>query len=297
MLLTSCSQFHKSNCVEPQHLSQVDETALKFKWNVTQMDEISTKLKWHENKEEVDVFSYLEDAVARDDLDTVKCLVEHGANLTRTTIKTWLLDRLEHIWCVDNVLTSAWSIRMVKYLIKHGGNINQGSGKYCETLLWKAALAGNFELVKFCVRNGANVNQIYHGWPAEGMVASTALEVACEHSGSNTQSGGSDRCSKPEYVNIIKFLVANGALVNRSYSYEDAALAGAVRAKNKEVVKFLLKHGASRNMQYVLNPPPTPAEIDAVLAQDRETMDTAIPVQENKRRVSTFSTRHPNSRK
>jgi ankyrin repeat protein len=46
-------------------------------------------------------------------------------------------------------------------------------------------------------------------------------------------------------VKIIKFLVANGALVNRQYSCEDAALAGAVRAKNKEVVKFLLKHGAS----------------------------------------------------
>jgi ankyrin repeat protein len=100
------------------------------------------------------------------------------------------------------------------------------------------------------------------------MAASTALEVACEQSGSNTQCCGYEISSKPEYVKIIKFLVANGALVNRPDSYEGAALAGAVRAKNKEVVKFLLKHGASRNMQQNLNPPPTPAEIDAILAQD-----------------------------
>jgi ankyrin repeat protein len=268
MLLTSCSQFHKNNCVEPQHLSHVDETALKFKWNVTQMDEIAAKLKWHENKDDVDVFPYLEAAVARDDFDTVKCLVEQGANITRTSIQTFHLDRIEHIWCVDNVLTSARSVRMAEYLINHGANINQGSGMFYETLLWKAALAGDFEIVKFCVRNGANINETYHGWAGEGMVASTALEVACEHSGPNTLDCGDAKSSRPEYVKIIKFLVANGALVNRPYSYEDAALAGAVRAKNKEVAKFLLKHGASRNMQYVLNPPPTPAEIDAVLAQD-----------------------------
>jgi ankyrin repeat protein len=180
--------------------------------------------------------------------------------MTRTSIDMLYFDRPEYHLTIDNVLARAKSVRMAEYLVKHGANINQGTGVFFETLLWNAAMAGDFELVKFCVQNGANINQEYCGWMGEGMVSTTALEAACSKPDKLNTSDGV--CSNPEYMKIIKFLVAHGALINRPYSYENSALTRAVRAKNKEVVRFLLKHGATINTQTILERPITQAEID-----------------------------------
>jgi ankyrin repeat protein len=186
--------------------------------------------------------SLLQLAVKNDQFETVRYLVKHGAKIVQTFDDVITLARPEHFLNTENALTYAKTPRMAQFLIDHGADINVGSGYNRRTLLFESARRGDLELVKFCIRNNSDVNQPLRGSLCEGISRATALEVACQCCG---ESRPDDVCQNPQYVTIIKFLVQNGALINREDAYDDNALVGAVLSKNKEVVEFLLKNGAN----------------------------------------------------
>ncbi|OAL23187.1 hypothetical protein AYO20_11055 [Fonsecaea nubica] len=106
------------------------------------------------------------------------------------------------------------------------------------TPLQAAASRGDQELVALLLSKGADINQ-----PARGVLGKTALQAAC----------GWDAISMAEIkikLNLVKFLIAQGANVNAPPSDDDfgvTALQAAVMCGDLEIVILLLTHRARVN--------------------------------------------------
>ncbi len=98
----------------------------------------------------------LQGAVKKNDMDLVKLIINHGAEINRT-------GTLQGIGTPLGISLGNNNISMVEFLISQGASVN---GRYIsgDTYFGLVAAGGNLPLVKILIQNGANINeQNYRG--------------------------------------------------------------------------------------------------------------------------------------
>jgi len=153
--------------------------------------------------------------------EIVQLLLDYGANIdvyTRGDIKRILQRAVENN-----------HIEIVQLLLSYRAEIN-ASDKYGNTALHTAAIYGHIEIARFLIANGADVN-------AKNQWGETPLYEAIK--GTYFGGGGS--------VKLAELLLNHGVDINAIINdKEETPLLLAVKNREKEIVKLLLKRGANR---------------------------------------------------
>ena len=205
-------------------------------------------------------------SVAFDILSPLEIAAHHGCltffkKITRQNEKTSILDYngYQHLLLIAS---KQGNLEIVKYLLsdckfnvecKSKITYNAHQTKYLVSPLWCAAVSGKLEVVKFLVEFGANVN-------SESDTGSTLVGSACFNSHIDivkflVRNGGDIHRPSPnsfgtplinsiQSVVLCEFLLQNGANVNAQDRVGSTALHYAVREKQLETTKLLLKYGA-----------------------------------------------------
>ena len=116
------------------------------------------------------------------------------------------------------------NVRIVKYLVSQGANVNHDDNYDGLTPLIYASRDGHLDIVKYLVSHGANVNP-------DDNIGFTPLSVA----------------SSNENWDIVKYLVEHGANVNYHANNYPTPLIYASEKGHLEIVKYLVEHGADVN--------------------------------------------------
>ncbi|KAH8817552.1 hypothetical protein DL96DRAFT_389588 [Flagelloscypha sp. PMI_526] len=119
--------------------------------------------------------------------------------------------------------SSKRNLKIVRFLLERGANVNAHGGMY-GSALQAGAEAGSLEIVRFLVERGADVN-------ASGGTYASALQAG----------------AKAGSLEIVRFLVEQGAEVNASGGEHGSALQAAALHGSLETVRFLVEKGADVN--------------------------------------------------
>ncbi|RAO74266.1 uncharacterized protein BHQ10_010278 [Talaromyces amestolkiae] len=206
-------------------------------------------------------------------LDTVKCLIEQGANinfqdrrfgsaLAAAAAGYESIEKVQYLVeqgaNVNEILqaghygsalaaaANSGFLDTVKYLVEQGANVNQSlqAGDYGSALAAAAAGYGSIEKVQYLVEQGANVNQILQVGHYGSALAAAAH---CNLAATNYELAVLEGYRKIEKV---QYLVEQGANVNQSLQagcYGSALAAAAAGYKNKNMVKYLIYLGAKED--------------------------------------------------
>lgn len=147
-------------------------------------------------------------------------------------------------------LATSGDIKRIKELIEKGADVNSISDDG-ESLITSASWGGQWELVRFLGENGGNVNGMT-GYRALGNAAyGGSLDTVkyLVEEGSCMETEGEEatplqRASAQGHLEIIQYLVTNGANVNTKNKYGYTALMEAAKSGSLEIVKFLVEKGA-----------------------------------------------------
>lgn len=143
----------------------------------------------------------------KEKFDVISYLVKKGANVNQEDYNG------------DTPLTIAinkGNIKIIKFLIESGANLNLRENSYYGTPLILAADLGNLEIVSYLVKKGANINE-------KGKYGYSALMVA----------------SQKGHIEIVKFLVNNGANIHLKNISGDTALKYATNNGKHDIVSYL----------------------------------------------------------
>ena len=189
-------------------------------------------------------------AVSYSRWDSVKMLVEHGAdvNINIPIYRTALQAASHH-----------GQVEIVKLLLEHGANVNSGSVSSGYSLQ-EAAHHGQAETVKLLLEHGADVNAL-------GGKYRTALQAALRHgqveiaklllsNGANFNKAAVNNelveASRHGQIKIVKLLLLEycadvNADVNTRGELYSESLHAALSRDSFEIVQLLLEHGAKAN--------------------------------------------------
>ena len=149
-------------------------------------------------------------------IDTVKYLVEQGADIHAQDGNMALM-----------YIVRQGEMDVVKLLVEHGADIHARDNTiYFKTLLMNAAKNGHTGIVKYLVDLGADLNALDSS-------GSTALVWAIIG----------------EHTDMVKYLVDLGADINARGIRGRTALMWAVMGEDTDIVKYLVEQGASINIQ------------------------------------------------
>jgi ankyrin repeat protein len=157
----------------------------------------------YENKNEESASTPLEAAVLKGDIDTVRILLDAGANPNPS------------VWHETPVLVSAarkGQVEIVQVLIAAGANVNRG---FDELPLHTAAEEGHLAVVRFLLEAGANIE----GYEEDNWTA--LMDASCAG-----------------HLSVVQFLVEQGADVN-AWSQGETPLMLAARNVHREIYEFL----------------------------------------------------------
>ncbi len=174
-----------------------------------------------------DLFSYytvpLREAFAKHDKETVRLLVEHGANVNMEGTNSGNGLIFDVIFNEDHDL--------LRMLLQHGAH--QSPDRDGATPLHRAAELGDAKAMRILLEYGAKVNETDRG-------SKTALMFAARDSA--FIPGGQDSQEK-----AIKFLLAHGASVEARDATGKTALLVAVQNSQRTASRLLLDAGANAN--------------------------------------------------
>jgi ankyrin repeat protein len=188
----------------------------------------------------------LGEAIHNNDLDLVKYLMEHKANLKEAIYENEL---------PLNVAIEFGDLEMIDFLIKNGLDINSRKNSYkswSEVPLGKAAYLGNFELVKTLIEKyGANVNDdVLNSGVCSGNKEIVKYLIEC---GADINAKGHNRINNnsfdidplyhaifKDYKEIVEYLIDMGAKINMSDTHRDSHLNAAIISHKKNMVKYLI---------------------------------------------------------
>ena len=194
------------------------------------------------NKCNEDGVSPLMFAAIKNQTDSIKFLLEHGADPNK---------ELDLDWTVLGVVISKENIKAIKLLLEHGVDVNQKfivslkDGRvFIQTPLMLAINYKNNRIIKLLLESGADVNVTGKSFLKDGSPHTENISPLLVALDSNDLS-------------IIKTLINAGADVNiNAISYEFAPmkelispLMMAIESKNFEIVKYLVEHGADVSLK------------------------------------------------
>jgi ankyrin repeat protein len=153
-------------------------------------------------------------ATCKDDLEMVKTLIEHGADIHKADNEG-----------VTPILCAAYNnnLEMVKTLIEHRADIHKADDEGVTPILC-AAYKGNLEIVQLLIEHGADINQA----DDEGITP-----ILCAAYNNN--------------IKMVQLLIEHGADINQADDEGDTPILIATDKNNPEIVKLLLEHGADIN--------------------------------------------------
>lgn len=146
-------------------------------------------------------------------------------------------------------------LEIVEYLISHGANVNQGDDDG-DTSLRGAAYAGHLEVAKYLVSHGANINQ-------NNDTGITPLHVASHNGHPDMVKYLIFHSVDPHNQNAQRRAEAMINVVNRSDDNGDTSLHFAVINNQIPVIKLLLRYGA--NPFHINNDGETPIDYNNIL--------------------------------
>lgn len=200
----------------------------------------------------------LDVAVAKNNLQMVKLLLTHGAN-----INAQIVVGLTPL----NRAVNRNNLQMVKFLLAHGSD-----AKKDVIALHEAIYKGNKKIIELLIAHGADINaKEINGSTALGFNGSTALYTAV--------SFGDRLTSTNE--EIVQLLLAHGADVNAKNNQGNTPLHGALltsQKNKKNIVKLLLAHGADINIKNQLGVTPLRLIIGDFSYKDIESIPTKLPL-------------------
>lgn len=120
------------------------------------------------------------------------------------------------------------NIKIVKYLLDNGANINSVENNNGNTALIWACFDGLLDTAKFLVENGADVN-------STSFRGKRALQAAAMNG----------------HFSVVKFLIKNGADIHHTCKCCGGALDSAIGAMKFEIAEFLLQLGATPYAVYM----------------------------------------------
>lgn len=182
-------------------------------------------------------------------LEVVTYLVENGADVNTTAIN-------EMSGSAESVLMRANNLDTIKYLIDNGADINY-SNEY-ESVLEHAIMLENKEKSDFLIESGADTSSVR----LVDLVRINDLERVKESikSGADINTISIIQyemdsspftplmlASDEGYLNIVEYLLENGADINITNEYGDTALSRAELNGHKEIVEYLLANGAEKS--------------------------------------------------
>ena len=207
-------------------------------------------------------------------LETIRVLVENGANINaKDNDGETALDKAktDEVWellvslgakitstlsqkDLDNELydaTKNGDLEKVKECLTNGANVNITQDFGLTPLMWAAGAAhkGHLEIVKLLVEHGADIEA------KDSNAGYTALIFAAkrEEYSSGFRMVAIDTFSimggNTTQLEIVKYLVEQGANINARSSYNTTALMEAAYKGNFEIVKFLVQNGADVNIK------------------------------------------------
>lgn len=141
------------------------------------------------------------------DLQNVKCLLSHGADITLTG---------GHLHSALQAAASNSKLPLIRLLLKHAADVNATGGRY-KTALQAACTAGRIKTAKLLLMSGADPN-------ITGGRNGNALQAACI-SGNAT---------------LVRLLLSYGADPKPIGGWFGTALGAAVLTRNMEITKILL---------------------------------------------------------
>ena len=136
-------------------------------------------------------------------------------------------------------------VNVVEYLLDNGAKVNI-SDNLGTTALMRAATWADLEVVKLLVHKGADVNaRCKNGRSPLVMAAWCFAQIIQRHGCGNGQNMDLYKpAAMRRSLQVVKFLLDQGAEVNPKNEMEDSPLSQAVAEGNLEVVKLLKAHGA-----------------------------------------------------
>jgi len=148
--------------------------------------------------------------LAAQDIDVIKFLVEHGADVNAYT---------RH----GTPLMVATNFKTVKYLVEHGADVNKGSGDKTPLISQIFDYPDRYKIVAYLLDHGADINK---------------------HS---TSTSALSKAIKRNDIKMVQLLLQHGANVNQQLE-PLPPLSIAAKQGNIKIAKLLLDHGADINL-------------------------------------------------
>lgn len=193
----------------------VEDKTLNEKQKIVQLDSLLKEENVDIDARNTKDYTALMIAAKNEELELVKFLVQHKANVQLRMGK--YPEETALFWAI-----TTGNLEMVKVLVEHGVNVKKECSYY-KTALQLASTKGDYEIVKFLIEQGVKINSQKGGI--------TALHYA-------SKAGNSE---------IVKLLINNGAKIYLRDSYDKTPLHYAAENGNLNTVKILVESGSNIN--------------------------------------------------
>jgi ankyrin repeat protein len=186
-------------------------------------------------------------------LELIKLLIDAGSNVNQQSTDGWtaLMLTIEYI---NN-------IEITRYLIENGANVNLSEKENWTPLMFACRYSNDLELIKLLIKAGSDVNhKDKDGWTPLMCAVKNNNDIDNDNEDNdndnennnenNDNINNTDNDYDNNNINIIKFLIENGADVNSLNKDKWNALMIACRySKNLELVKLLIESGSNIKVQ------------------------------------------------
>ncbi len=190
--------------------------------------------------------SLLEYSVQKGNLNGVKVAILEGTDL----------EEVDH--AIGNTALMNASLfghlDIVKHLVEQGAMIDSNSNDLGLTALMWASQNGNIDIANYLIKQGADIsNMTIVEWAGLGFLQDVEdsiklgndINIGSPFYGVTALMTASDN----GHIEVVKFLIENGADINAKMDYVETALMYASTAGHLEVVKYLIKNGADMNVR------------------------------------------------
>ena len=191
-----------------------------------------------------DALSY---AISINNIEIVQILIDHGAKLENADAqddkgRTLLMRAVINV-IDDYAIEGTKTMEFIEKLLIVGANINIRDNNGYNALLY-AISKNNMQIAKFLIDHGAKLENVDVRDDKGRTPLMRAMIASVEIY---------NHRKKREIIENIEMLLQAGADINITDNYGNNALSYAISKNNREIVQFLIDHGANLNNEAMLN--------------------------------------------